>query len=82
MAITKAQLNERIASLDAQLIAAGRTIAGLREQLAMTAPAPAVQHSPATHNAYYAYVRAQRVAARACGQRITSYKTFQQWIAS
>lgn len=79
---TKAQLVEHIASLDAQLLSAGRTIAALREQLALQ-PAPAfMPQSPAMHKAYYEYVRTQRVIAKARGQRVVGYKTFSQWSAA
>ena len=79
---TKADLLGHIASLDAQLITAGRTLAALREQLALQPALAFVPQSPAMHKAYYEYVRTQRVIAKARGQRVVGYKTFSQWSAA
>lgn len=79
---TKAQLVEHIASLDAQLITAGRTLAALREQHAMAVQPSLFVAPPSMHKAYYEYVRMRRVSAKACGQRVVSYKTFAQWSAA
>lgn len=79
---TKAHLVAHIASLDAQLIAAGRTIAALREEKAMAAPASLFVAPPAMHKAYYEYVRTMRVLAKAQGKRVSTYQTFPQWNAA
>ena len=78
---TKAQLITHIASLDAQLLAAGRTVAALREVKAMAAqPTADFVAPPAMHKAYYQFINAQRVIARAAGKRVVSYQTFPQWV--
>lgn len=78
---TKAQLVEHIASLDAQLLTAGRTIAAMREEKAMAAqPGTLFAAPPAMHKAYYEYVRTQRVICKARGLRVATYQTFPQWI--
>lgn len=79
---TKAQLTEHIASLDAQLITAGRTIAALREAQAMAVQPSLFVAPPSMHKAYYEYVRTQRVIAKAQGKRVSTYKTFAQWGAA
>ena len=79
---TKAQLEAHISVLDAQLASQAQGLRALREQLSMAASAPALPHGRATHADYYAYVAEQRLVARTTGQRVCSYKTYNQWSAA
>lgn len=79
---TKAQLEAHISVLDTELAATHRTVRALREQLSMARSAPVLPHGRATHAAYYAYVAEQRLVARTTGQRVCSYKTYNQWSAA
>ena len=78
---TKAQLIAHIAALDARILNGARMVRDLREQIAMQ-PAPTRSEAPTVHKAYYDYVRAQRVIAKAQGTRVVTFKTFAQWIAA
>lgn len=77
---TKAELLTHIVVQDAQLLAHGRTIRNLRDDLSMSKSAPVLPLGAPTHKAYFDYVRACRTQQR--GQRVCTYKTYEQWCAA
>jgi len=81
--MTKAELLAHIAGLDARILVGAKLVRDLRTELAMVNQPALVytQAAPAAHKAYYDYVRAQRTACKAAGQRVVSYQTFAQWSA-
>ena len=79
---TKPELLAHIATLDAQLLAQGQAVRTLRDALSMAQSAPVLPAGRVSHAAYYDYVAAQRMAARTCGLRVSTYMTYAQWSAT
>lgn len=77
---TKAELLAHIAVQDSKLLAFGRVVQNLRDDLSMSKSAPVLPLGAPTHTAYFDYVRACRTQQR--GQRVCTYKTYAQWSAA
>ena len=77
---TKAELVAHIAVQDSKLLAFGRVVQNLRDDVAMSKSAPVLPLGKLDYSAYFNYVRECKVAQR--GQRVCTYKSYVQWSAA
>jgi len=87
-AMTKAELlahfGATVAALEARIVVGTNMVKNLRNALAM-ARQPALVYTeakPVVHQAYYEYLRTNRAEHKARGERVVSYKSFEQFKAA
>lgn len=79
---TKAELFAAYNTACADAQAQRHTVRALRDDLAMAQQPSLLPATKAAHQSYYDYLRAQRMEAKQRGQRVCTYKTFEQWRAA